>query len=156
MRLADGNGHDQAFATTADGAHHQLTQRSPTRLSQSLVTNFLMRGTERFLPLSRQTSLIQALDEPDEHGNSHGHVGGDSGLLSLCHVAAGFIEAVIEFAKGFAIWDLAPGHDILNAVGGTCIGSHWQASSPGLSPRLPGGHRRCYEPSPNVRRSSQR
>jgi myo-inositol-1(or 4)-monophosphatase len=28
---------------------------------------------------------------------------------------------VIEFAKGFAIWDLAPGHYILAAAGGTVL-----------------------------------
>jgi myo-inositol-1(or 4)-monophosphatase len=106
----DDHGQDQAYAITADGIRHQLTQRPPTRLSKSLVTNFLMRGTERFLPLSRQTRLIQALDEPDEHGKSRGRIGVDFGSVSLCHVAAGFTEAVIEFAKGFAIWDLAPGH----------------------------------------------
>ena len=30
-------------------------------------------------------------------------------------------EAVIEFAKGFAVWDLAPGHYILHASGGTVL-----------------------------------
>ncbi|MFF5204408.1 inositol monophosphatase family protein [Streptosporangium sp. NPDC000396] len=29
--------------------------------------------------------------------------------------------AAIEFAKGFAIWDLAPGHYILNAAGGVVL-----------------------------------
>ena len=28
---------------------------------------------------------------------------------------------MIEFAKGFAIWDLAPGHYILHAAGGTVL-----------------------------------
>jgi len=31
-------------------------------------------------------------------------------------------EAAIEFAKGFAVWDLAPGHYILHASGGTVLG----------------------------------
>jgi myo-inositol-1(or 4)-monophosphatase len=45
----------------------------------------------------------------------------DFGSVSLCHVAAGMTEAVIEFAKGFAVWDLAPGHYILHASGGTVL-----------------------------------
>lgn len=45
----------------------------------------------------------------------------DFGSISLCHVAAGFTDATIEFSKGFAIWDLAPGHYILSAAGGTVI-----------------------------------
>ncbi|WKU08404.1 inositol monophosphatase family protein [Micromonospora sp. HUAS LYJ1] len=39
----------------------------------------------------------------------------------MCHVAAGLTEGVLEFAKGFAIWDLAPGHYILHAAGGIVI-----------------------------------
>ncbi|GAA0401042.1 hypothetical protein GCM10009541_50200 [Micromonospora gifhornensis] len=35
--------------------------------------------------------------------------------------AAGFTEGVLEFAKGFAIWDLAPGHYILQSAGGTVL-----------------------------------
>jgi len=45
----------------------------------------------------------------------------DFGSVSLCHVAAGRTEAVIEFAKGFAVWDLAPGHYILHASGGAVL-----------------------------------
>ena len=33
----------------------------------------------------------------------------------------GVTDATIEFAKGFAIWDLAPGHYILWSAGGTVI-----------------------------------
>jgi myo-inositol-1(or 4)-monophosphatase len=50
-----------------------------------------------------------------------GGIGTDFGSVSLCHVAAGFTDATIEFAKGFAIWDLAPGHYILHAAGGTIL-----------------------------------
>jgi myo-inositol-1(or 4)-monophosphatase len=120
----DDEGHDRAHAVTADGTCHELSKRVPRRLSESLVTNFLMRASERFLPLSRQTRLIQAIDEPDEHGKRRGRIGVDFGSVSLCHVAAGFTEAVVEFAKGFAIWDLAPGHYVLHAAGGTVLDLH--------------------------------
>jgi myo-inositol-1(or 4)-monophosphatase len=50
-----------------------------------------------------------------------GRIGVDFGSISLCHVAAGFTDATIEFAKGFAIWDLAPGHYILPAAGSTIL-----------------------------------
>ena len=115
------DGKDRAFAVMADGSHHLLMARKPKRLSESLVTNFLMRPAERFLPLSRQRRLMDALDETDSDGKSRGRIGVDFGSVGLCHVAAGFTEAVIEFAKGFAIWDLAPGHYILNAAGGTVL-----------------------------------
>ena len=36
----------------------------------------------------------------------------DFGSVGLCHVAAGFTDAMVEFAKGFAIWDLVPGAPI--------------------------------------------
>ncbi|GAA0443261.1 hypothetical protein Acor_28160 [Acrocarpospora corrugata] len=45
----------------------------------------------------------------------------DFGSIGLCHVAAGFTDCMVEFAKGFAIWDLAPGHYILNAAGGAVL-----------------------------------
>ncbi|GIH20909.1 inositol monophosphatase family protein [Rugosimonospora africana] len=115
------DGQDRAYAITSDDSHHPLTPRAARRLSESLVTNFLMRGTERLLPLCRQSRFIEALDELDEHGKSRGRIGVDFGSVSLCHVAAGFTEAVVEFAKGFAIWDLAPGHYVLDAAGGTVL-----------------------------------
>jgi len=31
---------------------------------------------------------------------------------------------MVEFAKGFAIWDLSPGHYILHAAGGSVIDLH--------------------------------
>jgi myo-inositol-1(or 4)-monophosphatase len=116
------DGQDRAFAVTADGSHHLMTAaRKPKHLAESLVTNFLMRPAERFIPLSRQRRLMDALDQTGSDGKSRGRIGVDFGSVSLCHVAAGFTEAVIEFAKGFAIWDLAPGHFILNASGGTVL-----------------------------------
>jgi myo-inositol-1(or 4)-monophosphatase len=115
------DGHDHAFALTADGDRYDLKPGQGTRLSESLVTNYLMRPSERFVPLSHQTRLLERLSEPDAEGKKRGRIGVDFGSVGLCHVAAGFTEAIIEFAKGFAIWDLSPGHYILHAAGGTVL-----------------------------------
>jgi myo-inositol-1(or 4)-monophosphatase len=117
----DEQGVDRAFVITADSEAFELKQHSKKTLSESLVTNFLMRPGERFVPLSEQIQLLQALDKPGADGRSRGRIGLDFGSVSLCHVAAGMTEAVIEFAKGFAVWDLAPGHYILHASGGTVL-----------------------------------
>ncbi|MDR7280886.1 inositol monophosphatase family protein [Catenuloplanes atrovinosus] len=117
----DEQGIDRAFVVTADGETYELGPRPPKRLAESMVTNFLMKPGERFLPLSQKTQLMNTLDEPSEDGKSRGRIGVDFGSVSLCHVAAGMTEAVIEFAKGFAVWDLAPGHYILHAAGGTVL-----------------------------------
>ena len=78
-------------------------------------------AAERFVPLARQARLLQALSESARNGKSRGRIGVDFGSVGLCHVAAGFTEAMIEFAKGFAIWDLAPGHHVLHAAGGVVL-----------------------------------
>lgn len=115
------DGQDRAYAITADNVRRQLLPREPKALSESVVTNFLMRPEERFMPLSRKTGLINALDAPARDGKRRGRIGLDFGSVSLCHVATGFTDAVIEFAKGFAVWDLAPGHYILTAAGGVVV-----------------------------------
>src|SRR6266545_1236390 len=74
-READGN--DRAFAVTVDGTRFSLTRREPRKLSESIVTNFLMRPTERFVPLSQQAELIRALDEPSPDGKRRGRIGLD-------------------------------------------------------------------------------
>lgn len=117
----DADGEDHAFVITADGAVTRVHTGPPRRLSQSLVTNYLMKPDERFMPLSRQGRLMDALNMPGKDGKSRGRIGVDFGSISLCHVATGFTEATIEFAKGFAVWDLAPGHYFLAAAGGVVV-----------------------------------
>jgi myo-inositol-1(or 4)-monophosphatase len=117
----DPDGQDRAFAITADSHRHVLGPQAPKTLSESLITNYLMRPTERFLPLARQTRLFQALGEQTTEGKSRGRIGVDFGSVGLCHVAAGLTDAMIEFAKGFAIWDLSPGHYVLHAAGGIVL-----------------------------------
>lgn len=122
----DAAGKDVAFTLTADETVYPLLPRPPRRLSESLVTNYLMRPAERFVPLARQERLIQSLGEPGPDGNRRGRIGVDFGSVSLCHVAAGFTDAVVEFAKGFAVWDLAPGHYVLCAAGGSVVDLYGQ------------------------------
>jgi myo-inositol-1(or 4)-monophosphatase len=78
-----------------------------------------MRPAERFARLAHQHRLIGALAEPSDDGKARGRIGVDFGSISLCHIAAGMTDA--ELAKGFAVWDLALGHYILHAAGGTVI-----------------------------------
>lgn len=115
------DGEDRAYLVTADQQVHQLRTRRPVSISQALITNYLMRPAERLQPIARQQGLIDALTAPGPGGPAKGRIGVDFGSISLCHVASGQTDATVEFAKGFAIWDLSPGHYILHAAGGTVI-----------------------------------
>jgi myo-inositol-1(or 4)-monophosphatase len=115
------DGTDRASLITRDGDVHPLRCDGATELNQALVTSYLMRPAERFRPLARQDRLLDALASPSPDGSHRGRIGVDFGSVSLCHVAAGFTDATVEFAKGFALWDLAPGHYILHAAGGTTL-----------------------------------
>ncbi|MEU0501462.1 inositol monophosphatase family protein [Nocardia sp. NPDC005998] len=117
-------GDDRALMITADGREHILDRPSGTSLSEALVTNYMMRPEQRFQPLAREHRLIEALSEPSRDGKARGRIGVDFGSIGLCHVAAGFSDAMVEFAKGFAIWDLSPGHYILHAAGGSVVDLH--------------------------------
>lgn len=117
----DADGVDRAWMVTAGG---QVARLGPPRrrvLREALVTNYLMRPQERFAPLAGQNRFLAALGERGQDGKARGRIGVDFGSISLCHVAAGFTDAVVEFAKGFAVWDLAPGQYVLHAAGGTVI-----------------------------------
>jgi myo-inositol-1(or 4)-monophosphatase len=116
------DGTDRAVLVTRDGATHKLRcDTGATDLNQALVTNYLMRPAERFSPLAEQHDLLRGLDVPSHDGKRRGRLGVDFGSVSLCHIAAGFTDATIEFAKGFALWDLAHGHYILHAAGGVVV-----------------------------------
>ncbi|MFI6184309.1 inositol monophosphatase family protein [Nonomuraea sp. NPDC051191] len=121
LAARDEDGNDQAFVYTQDGKAHELKVRRFAELREALITNYLMKPAERLQPLGRQTRLLDALNQPSADGAVRGRVGVDFGSISLCHVAAGFTDATIEFAKGFAVWDLAPGHYILDAAGGVVL-----------------------------------
>lgn len=118
-----GDGLDRAWLETRDGSLFLLdvSSRTPVDISSALVTNYLMRPEQRFTPLTRQQALLQQLGQKDSDGKSRGRIGVDFGSVSLCHVASGATDATVEFAKGFALWDLAPGHYVLSAAGGAVI-----------------------------------
>ncbi|MEU7140408.1 inositol monophosphatase family protein [Nocardia sp. NPDC046473] len=118
LAAQDHTGTDRAFLITRDGHEHLLDRPSQARLSEALVTNYLMRPEQRFKPLTNQQPFLAALATESADGRARGRIGVDFGSVGLCHVAAGFTDAMIEFAKGFAIWDLSPGHFILHAAGG--------------------------------------
>lgn len=120
----DDSCNDRAFMITADDNEHILDNPSRASLSNALVTNYMMRPEQRFQPLAEQRKFMSALSAPSHDGKARGRIGVDFGSIGLCHVAAGFSDAMIEFAKGFAIWDLSPGHYILHAAGGTVIDLH--------------------------------
>ncbi|OLE22062.1 MAG: hypothetical protein AUG49_20305 [Catenulispora sp. 13_1_20CM_3_70_7] len=115
------DGVDRAYVVTADGQATELRVRPAKPLNEALITTYLMRPAERFSKVAAQQRLIAALAEPAADGKARGRIGVDFGSISLCHVAAGMTDATAEFAKGFAIWDLAPGHYILHAAGGAVI-----------------------------------
>ncbi len=120
----DDTGTDRAVMVTADGQQHTLNRPSRAPLSEALVTNYLMRPAQRFQPLAQQHEFLTVLSATSENGKAKGRIGVDFGSIGLCHVAAGFTDSMIEFAKGFAIWDLSPGHYILHAAGGHVIDLH--------------------------------
>ena len=122
MAARHDDGTNRASLVTRDGDTRPMScGPGVTELSQALVTNYLMRPAERFVPLAEQHGFLDALSRISPGGRKRGRIGVDFGSVSLCHVAAGFTDATFEFAKGFAIWDLAPGHYILHAAGGTTL-----------------------------------
>ncbi|MFF5033121.1 inositol monophosphatase family protein [Nocardia salmonicida] len=121
VAMRDSDGSDRAFMITSSGDRHTLNRPSNARLSRALVTNYMMRPNERFRPLAKQQRFFDALSAASDDGKRRGRIGVDFGSVSLYHVAAGFTDATVEFAKGFAVWDLSPGHYILHAAGGVTI-----------------------------------
>jgi len=126
LAAMDQDGNDRALMITADRVQHTLEHPSRASLPEALITNYLMRPAQRFGPLAQQHEFLAALGAPSEDQKAKGRIGVDFGSIGLCHVAAGFTDAMIEFAKGFAIWDLSPGHYILHAAGGTVTDLHGQ------------------------------
>jgi myo-inositol-1(or 4)-monophosphatase len=113
-------GKNVAFATSREGKEWPLHVRPGKKLAASLVTNYSMRPAERFSMLARQTRLVERLSDAVD-GRRNGRIGVDFGSIGLCHVAMGTTDAMVEFAKGFAAWDLLPGQYILEAAGGVVL-----------------------------------
>lgn len=111
-------GDNKAFMKMRNGTTYTLTASRQARLNGALVTNYSMRPQERFRRLAKEEGFLNALAATDDQGNRQGRIGVDFGSVSLCHVAAGFTDATVEFAKGFSLWDLYPGQYILESAGG--------------------------------------
>ncbi len=121
LAARDASGHDHAFLFADDMTPHPLRLDRTVSLSEALITNYFMKPAERFTPLAQQTRLLEELSQSSQDGARRGRIGVDFGSIGFCHIAAGFTDAMIEFTKGFAIWDLAPGHYILTAAGGVVL-----------------------------------
>lgn len=65
--------------------------------------NVLTTKVDRYRALSGQTALLDALREHD------GRVNLSWGSNTIIQVAAGYADVAIEFAKGFATYDILPG-----------------------------------------------
>ena len=127
--VRDDGGEARTTLRTRSGDVEPVTVQSSDPDDRLLVTNYSMRPTERLVPLVGQQRLIDALTHglshrPGEANSSAGptgdrsRIGVDFGSIGLCHVATGATDAFIEFAKGFALWDLLPGQFILESAGG--------------------------------------
>jgi myo-inositol-1(or 4)-monophosphatase len=120
----DNNGRPRAMLRTRDGATHAITVPTRSPSDRLLVTSYNMRPSERFVPLANQTKLLDLLTHgtPDHHSDGptgdRNRIGVNFGSVGLCHVATGATDAFVEFAKGFALWDLLPGQFILESAGG--------------------------------------
>jgi myo-inositol-1(or 4)-monophosphatase len=127
---SDGDAHATMRTRAGETAPLAVTPADPS--GRLLVTTYSMRPTERLLPLARQHRLLRALSGglPQRAGNApvegptgdRSRIGVDFGSVGLCHVAIGATDAFIEFAKGFALWDLLPGRFILESAGGVVYG----------------------------------
>jgi myo-inositol-1(or 4)-monophosphatase len=114
----DQNGNDRAFLMMRNKKVIPIRSSQEKILHKALVTTYSMRPIERFLKVAEQRVFLDSLAQSDERGQERGRIGVDFGSVGLCHVAAGFSDAMIEIAKGFTLWDLIPGQYILYAAGG--------------------------------------
>ncbi|HPZ09977.1 MAG TPA: RNase adapter RapZ, partial [Candidatus Eremiobacteraeota bacterium] len=78
-------------------------------LSEAFISNFAIKP-QRLLSLGEQKSLI----------NNSLRVFNNGGPLEICRVASADADALIEFNKGFAGYDLYSGAFILSKAGGVC------------------------------------
>ena len=91
----DQDGNDNAFLMTPNGKGLSIKSSQEKNLHKAIVTNYSMRPRERFMKIAEQETLIDALSQPDEKGQKRGILGVDFGSIGLCHVAAGFSDAMI-------------------------------------------------------------
>jgi myo-inositol-1(or 4)-monophosphatase len=75
----------------------------PKTSLQGARMNVLTTKVDRYQALAGQTALLDALREAD------GRVNLSWGSNTIIQVAAGYADVAIEFAKGFATYDILPG-----------------------------------------------
>jgi myo-inositol-1(or 4)-monophosphatase len=114
----DQNGSDRAFLMMRSAEELSIKSSQEKNLHEALVTSYSMRPRQRFLNIAEQRAFLDTLARQNEKGQEKGRIGVDFGSIGLCHVAAGFTDAMIEVSKGFTLWDLFPGQYILHAAGG--------------------------------------
>lgn len=90
----------------------ELKPSARTELPGSYITLYTLKP-QRLLEAARAKDLINQL-------GPHGRIDCIGGAAALCKVAAGSLDAAIEFAKGFQVYDLFPGAYILSKAGGVC------------------------------------
>ena len=76
---------------------------TPKTSLQGARINVLTTKVDRYQALAGQTTLLDALREAD------GRVNLSWGSNTIIQVAAGYADVAIEFAKGFATYDILPG-----------------------------------------------
>lgn len=76
---------------------------SPKTSLAGARVNVLTTKVDRYRALSEQTALLNAIREAD------GRVNLSWGSNTIIQVAAGYADVAIEFAKGFATYDILPG-----------------------------------------------
>jgi len=77
--------------------------REPKASLAGARVNGLTTKVDRYRALSEQTALLNAIREAD------GRVNLSWGSNTIIQVAAGYADVAIEFAKGFATYDILPG-----------------------------------------------
>ena len=75
----------------------------PRQSLRGARVNFLTTKVSRYLAVARQEKLLHAIE------NGDGRINLSWGSNMIIQVAAGYADAAVEFAKGFATYDILPG-----------------------------------------------
>jgi myo-inositol-1(or 4)-monophosphatase len=89
--------------------------REPKASLAGARVNVLTTKVDRYRALSEQTTLLNAIRE------ANGRVNLSWGSNTIIQVAAGYADVAIEFAKGFATYDILPGFYIVLKTGLTIL-----------------------------------
>lgn len=101
-----------AFCISNMSQSRELTPSSKKTLGGAYLAMYTYKA-RRLLDVSQAVTLFSKLGE-------NGRVQCLGGAASLCRVAAGYLDAAVEFTKGFQTYDLFPGAYILRMAQGIC------------------------------------